>query len=332
MTNSDLISRHTHDHVFGQDRPREGERRTAIVVIVTAVMMVVEIIAGVAYGSMALLADGLHMASHAVALGMAVAAYVLARRLAADSRFGFGTGKINALAGFASAVLLAGFALLMAIQSVQRLVVPVEIQFDYAIAVAVVGLAVNGACALVLGHDHAHQDEELDVVGAKAAQGSHHHEHRDDSHDRSGHHHDHNLRAAYFHVLADALTSLLAIFALLAGKLVGAAWLDPTMGIVGALLVARWSWGLMRQTGAVLLDHQAPQDVLDSVREAVERDGADRVVDLHVWSIGPGIRAAQIALLSDNPREPADYKRCLPASARIVHVALEVNSAAGSSR
>ncbi|UCG73058.1 MAG: CDF family Co(II)/Ni(II) efflux transporter DmeF, partial [Chromatiales bacterium] len=219
------IGKWRHDHVFDQDRKRSGEKRTLIVVMMTAVMMVIEIAAGLAYGSMALLADGLHMASHTAALGIALVAYIVSRRLAADHRFAFGVGKINSLAGFASAVLLLGFAVAMVTESVDRLINPLAIAFDQALIVAVVGLIVNGVSAWILmstPHDHGH---------------GHAHEH-----------HDHNLRAAYLHVLADALTSVLAIVALLAGKYFGAGWLDPMMGIVGACLVARWSLGLIRES------------------------------------------------------------------------------------
>jgi cation diffusion facilitator family transporter len=204
-----------------------------LVVVLTALMMVVEIAAGLMYGSMALLADGLHMASHATALGLAVFAYVISRRLAGDRRFAFGVGKINSLAGFASAVMLLGFALLMVSESTGRLINPLSIAFDQALIVAAVGLIVNGVSAWILvstPHEHGHG--------------------------HSHHHHDHNLRGAYLHVMADAVTSLLAIAALLAGKYMGATWLDPAMGIVGAVLVARWSYGLIRESSRVLLDLQ----------------------------------------------------------------------------
>ncbi len=240
-----------HDHIFGQDKVRPGERRTLWVIAITATMMVVEIATGLAYGSMALLADGLHMGSHAAALSIATIAYIYTRRCAADSRFCFGTGKVNAFAGYTSAVLLALFALLMAGESVNRLFNPVEIGFNQAIVVAVLGLIVNGVSMVVLGghHDHDHHDDQ------------HHHDHG---------HTDHNLRAAYLHVLADALTSVLAIFALLMGKYLGLNWMDPVMGIVGAILVARWSLGLMRDTSGILLDHQAPAPMLEQTRAAIE--------------------------------------------------------------
>lgn len=317
---------HSHeiDHVFGQDKPRKGELRTAIVVAVTTVMMVVEITGGVLFGSMALLADGLHMASHAVALGVTLIAYVLARRYAADRRLSFGTGKVNALAGFASAVLLAGFSLLMIVESVQRMLSPVAILFDQALIVAVVGLVVNGASALLLSHGHDHDHDHDHGHGHDHHHSHHDHDHADDHHHRDGHahHHDHNLKAAYLHVLADALTSVLAIIALLAGKFAGWSWLDPVMGIVGAVLVAHWSWGLLRQTGAVLLDRQVPSDELDDIKDRLERDPGDTVLDLHVWSIGPGIEAAEIVIRSPDGRSADEFRTRLPRD--IVHAVIEI--------
>jgi cation diffusion facilitator family transporter len=322
------VNRWAHDHVFHQQERRAGESRTIAVVALTAVMMVVEIAAGLLYGSMALLADGLHMASHATALGIAVFAYVVSRRLAADARFAFGVGKINSLAGFASAVLLMGFALFMAIESTQRLIHPLAISFDNALLVAVVGLLVNGASAWVLmstphGHNHDH--------GL-----SHSHDHHDDEHEHDHDHdhehahtqhhgHDHNLRAAYLHVLADALTSVLAIAALLAGKYLGAHWLDPAMGLVGAALVARWSYGLIRDTAKVLLDWQVDDRQLGALRAAVEGTSTDRVTDLHLWSIGHGIFAAELAVVSDTPQPPEYYKARIPSALNIVHATVEVH-------
>jgi len=274
-------------------------------VLLTAVMMVVEITAGLIYGSMALLADGLHMASHATALGIAVFAYVIARRLAADQRFSFGVGKINSLAGFASAVLLFGFAVVMATESVDRLISPVGISFDQALIVAVVGLVVNGFSAWLLASTpHSHGDDQ--------------------SHDH-GHHHDHNLRGAYLHVLADALTSILAIIALVAGKFWGANWFDPAMGIVGAALVANWSIGLIRQSSRVLLDWQADKDTITALRAAIEQGTTDRVTDLHLWRIGHGIFSAQMTVLSDDPKQPSHYKSLIPAKMKVVHVNVEVH-------
>lgn len=287
---------HPHDHRFGQEVARPGERRTLLVIGLTAVMMVIEIAAGVAYGSMALLADGLHMGSHAAALCIAAFAYRYARRHAGDPRFSFGTGKVNALGGFTGALLLAVFALVMVWESAVRIWSPIAIAFDQALAVAVVGLVVNGISVWI-----------LDVRATPEEHG-----------------HDHNLRSAYLHVVTDALTSILAIVALLAGKLGGVIWLDPAMGVVGAALVSRWSWGLLRQTSAVLLDHQAAPDVCAAVRRSLEASGQDRVTDLHVWEVGPGIHAAAISIESRTPQSPEAYKRRIPNQLGIHHVTIEV--------
>jgi len=290
-----------HDHTFGQDKKRPGERRTHIVIALTAAMMVVEVSAGLAFGSMALLADGLHMASHACALTISALAYLYTRRHARNTEFSFGAGKMNALGGFTGAVLLAVFAIMMGWESVDRLLSPVGIAFNQAIVVAVVGLVVNGLCVAILGHQHSDHD----------------HGH--------GHKHDHNLRSAYLHVLADALTSLLAIFALLAGKYYGLSWMDPAMGIVGAVLVARWSIGLLRATAAVLLDKQAPQSVRERIRLALEQDGDTRVADLHVWSIAPGLYSVLVSVVADNPGPPGHYKGLLPRDLHLVHQTVEVH-------
>ena len=271
-----------------------------MVTALTAVTMVVEIAAGIVFGSMALLADGLHMASHATALGIAVFAYAYTRRFATDRRYSFGTGKVNTLAGFTSAVLLAVFAAAMAVESIERVISPVAIAFNQAIFVAVIGLLVNAASVLILAVPH-------------------HHPHPDH---RGG---DHNLRAAYLHVLADSLTSLLAIIALLMGKFVGAVWMDPAMGIVGALLVARWSWGLLRDTSHVLLDKQAPKNIRNRLSEVIAADSDNRIADLHVWSIGPDLYAAAIAVVSHYPQPPDYYKQLIPKDLSIAHVTVEVH-------
>lgn len=322
------MSTWTHDHVFGQDKARPGERRTLIIVIVTAVFMVVEVIAGLYYGSMALLADGLHMASHAAALGISVAAYVYARRQAANRRFSFGTGKVNSLAAFASAILLVGFAALMAVESIERLFNPVPISFDQAILVAVLGLLVNGASAWLLastphhhhhdhGHDHGHHHHHHDHAQ--------HHDHDHAADTTSEVHRDHNLRAAYLHVLADALTSLLAILALLVGKFAGATWLDPVMGIVGAILVAHWSFGLLRMSAKVLLDWQAEDRVVDQLRSALMADESDRIADVHVWAIGQGQHAAEVTIVSHQSNGPNHYKSLVPEELGIAHITVEVH-------
>jgi cation diffusion facilitator family transporter len=298
-----------HSHAFGQDLRKPGETRTLIVIAITATMMVVEVAAGLAFGSMALLADGLHMASHAVALGINAFAYAYARRHAHDRRFSFGTGKVNALGGFSGAILLAVFALMMAWESLHRLAFPVPIFFDRAILVAVVGLIVNGASMLILGHRHDG------------------HDHHDDDHGHDHHgHHDHNLRAAYLHVLADALTSVLAIVALLAAKYLGLVWMDPLMGIVGALLVARWSFGLLRNTAEILLDHQGPDEKCRRIRECLEADGVTRVTDLHLWCIGPGIYSLVASVASASPRQPVEYRHRIPDGLGIVHASFEVHA------
>jgi cation diffusion facilitator family transporter len=292
-----------HDHSFGQEIPRAGEARTWWVIGLTAAMMTLEVAAGVAFGSMALLADGLHMASHAGALGITAVGYAYARRHAADPRFSFGTGKVNSLAGFAGALLLAVFAAIMAWESLGRLFGPIAIAFDEAIAVATLGLVVNGVSVALLGVE----------------------EHGHDEHAAHGHaHHDHNLRSAYLHVLADALTSILAILALLSGKYLGYGWMDPAMGIVGAALVARWSFGLLRDTSKVLLDRQAPEDLRHRVRAAMETEPGDRVSDLHLWSVGPGIYAAIISVVTDDPALSSRFKERLPPDLGIVHASIEI--------
>lgn len=305
------ITNSHHDHIFGQDQKRSGEKRTLIVVGLTLVMMVWEIAAGLIYGSMALLADGLHMGSHATALGIAVFAYAYARKNAANSRFSFGTGKVNALGGFTGAVLLAGFALVMVFESIDRFINPIAISFNGAIAVAIIGLIVNGVSAWILedGHDHSH---------------AHHEEDSHSAHDHHGHQ-DHNRRAAYFHVLADALTSVLAIVALLAGKYAGWNWMDPAMGIVGAILVTRWSWGLLRATSSILLDQQQVS-IEQGIKSVLE--GSDtQLTDLHVWSIGPNLYAAIVSVLTNDPQPPSYYRHRIQANnPLLVHVTVEVQS------
>jgi len=309
-TDADTAGRLGHDHSFGHQHRRAGERRTLAALVLTGAFMVVEIAAGLAYGSMALLADGLHMASHTSALGIAVVAYVYARRLAFDRRFSFGTGKFGSLAGFASAILLVLIGAAMLGESIHRLFVPVRIVFDQAIVVAVIGLAVNGASVVILGPPRAANGHE------------HGHEHDGNRHD---HHHDHNLRAAYLHVLADALTSVLAIVALLAGKFYGLAWMDPLMGVIGAGLVGRWSWILLGQTSRVLTDHAAPEAVRGAVQAAIEAGDDNRVTDLHVWLIGPNMYCAIIAVMTHAPKPPEHYRALVPAGLGLVHVTVEVH-------
>ncbi len=297
---SDNLHLWQHSHTFGQDLKRPGELRTFIVIAITGTMMVVEIVAGIRYGSMALLADGLHMASHTAALGINAFAYVYARRHPHNTDFSFGTGKVNALGGFSGAILLALFAMLMAGESVDRLLNPVDIVFNQAIFVAVLGLVVNGVSVFILGvHDH-------------------------DDHDHA-HHHDHNLKSAYLHVLADALTSVLAIIALLTAKYFGLIWMDPAMGIVGAILVARWSLGLLRTTSGVLLDKQGPESIQHGIRDSIERDDDSEVADLHLWSIGPNIYTAVIAVVAQQPATPEQYKKRIPKNLGVAHISIEIH-------
>jgi cation diffusion facilitator family transporter len=282
------------------------------VIALTLATMIVEIFSGLVFGSMALLADGWHMASHASALGITALAYYLARKHRRNARFTFGTGKIGELAGFSSALLLAVVALTMAYASIHRLLHPVAIHFDEAILVAVVGLVVNVASAVILkehhGHDHDHGHGDH----------GHHHEH-----------HDHNLRAAYLHVLADALTSILAITALLFGKYQGWHFLDPVMGIVGAVVISRWSYGLMRETGKVLLDYSAHTPVEETIRHVVTSEEDAHLLDLHVWRVGPGAYSAIVALSAENGMNPAYLRKKLCAIHHLDHVTIEINSPDG---
>jgi cation diffusion facilitator family transporter len=291
------------------------------VIAITATMMVVEVAAGALFGSMALLADGLHMASHAAALGINAYAYAYARRHARDASYSFGTGKVNTLGGFTGAVLLAAFALLMVSESVQRLFTPVPIAFNQAIWVAILGLVVNGVSMLILGHRH---DQEHDHEDADERDHGHAHDHDHDDHEQAPGGHDHNLASAYLHVLADALTSLLAIVALLAAKYFGLTWMDPFMGLVGAGLVARWSFGLLKATSAVLLDRSAPEEARQAVKDAIERVDGNRVADLHLWCIGLNLYAVVLTVVTPRPRAPEHYKALLPADLQIVHATVEV--------
>lgn len=300
------LADHRHEHVFLSAAHEHRERRTWWVVALTAAMMVAEIAAGLAFGSMALLADGFHMATHAGALGVAAFAYAYARRHARDERFTFGTGKVGDLAGFASALALMLFAFGIAAESVERLVQPTVVAFREALWVAVLGLLVNLASAWLLGSGHGHHAD---------------HEHGHD-HD---HTHDHNLRSAYLHVLADALTSVLAIVALFAGRRFGWVWLDPLMGVVGSVVIARWAWGLLRTTGAVLVDATPAQGLAQAIRSAIEADGDAKITDLHVWRVGPGRHAAIISLVAADPLDATAYKRRLAGHGELAHVTVETN-------
>ena len=291
--------RHDHDFVV---RMESGERRTRQVILLTAVTMVVEIIAGSVYGSMALLADGWHMGTHVAAFGITLFAYGYARRHAANRKYSFGTGKVSVLGGFASAVALALVALMMVMESVERLLDARTIHFDEAIAVAILGLLVNLLSAYLL-HDHGH------------------------SHDHKvGHQHDHNLRAAYLHVLADALTSVLAIIALVSGKFLGWTWMDAAMGIVGALVIMRWSYGLIKETSVILLDGNSHTSVEEKIHQAIESGVDDRITDLHIWDVGPHHTAAIVSVLTSTPEKPAYYKDRIRGVVELSHLTVEVNS------
>jgi cation diffusion facilitator family transporter len=291
-------------HAFLGARHDRHERRTWLVVTLTAVMMVAEIAGGSIFGSMALVADGWHMSTHAAALSIAGFAYWFARKHAHDPRFTFGTGKVGELAGFASAVILALVALFIGYESVQRILAPIAISFNEAIAIAVVGLGVNIFSAFLLRDDHDHHEHH----------GHHHHGH-----------HDTNLRAAYVHVLADALTSVLAIVALLAARFYGWMWTDPAVGMIGAMVIATWSLGLIRSSGMTLLDMVPDPSLSSRIKEMLELNG-DRVSDLHIWRVGPGHSALVASLVTDEPQDPSIYKARLKGLKGLSHVTVEAHT------
>ncbi len=294
------LSRWQHDHDYLPHGHVRGERQTRRVIALTATMMVAEIIAGSAFGSMALLADGWHMASHASALSITAFAYWYARRHSRNSRYSFGTGKVSVLGGYTSAVVLGVIAILIAWESITRFLQPVAIRFDEAIVVAFLGLAVNLVSAWMLRGDHDHAGH--------------------------GDHHDHNLRAAYLHVLADALTSTTAIVALTAGKYAGWVWMDPAMGVVGSVVIARWSYGLIKDCSNILLDGGVDETATRTVRETLESDGDTVAADIHLWKLGPTDLAAAIAIVADRPSTPDEYRaRLTAAMPSLSHVTLEVN-------
>ncbi|MBB6252220.1 CDF family Co(II)/Ni(II) efflux transporter DmeF [Nitrospirillum iridis] len=307
-----------HPHVFLGARHQRNERRTWGVIALCAVMMIVEIVGGSLYGSLALVADGLHMSTHAGALLIAAIAYTYARRRANDPRFVFGTGKMGDLGGFCSAIILAMIALLIGYEAAARLVHPVAIDFDQAIPIAVVGLVVNLASAWMLGgdgHDHAGHDH-----------GHHDHGHAHHGHDHAHHHHahrDHNMRAAYVHVAADAAISVLAIAGLLAGRYFGWLWMDPVMGVVGALVIGNWAYGLVRDTGRILLDMAPDTGVADSIRRTVAAEG-DQLADLHVWRLGPGHLGAIVSILAGTQRDAGYYRARLSTLPSLSHLTVEV--------
>jgi cation diffusion facilitator family transporter len=294
------LERQRHSHDFAGDSA-QAEKSTTMVAILSAAMMAVEVAAGWSFGSLALLADGWHMATHVAAFGIALFAYRYARRHAKSPRFTFGTGKVSVLGGFASAVALAVVALIVAQEAVLRMFKPQAIRFNEALLVAVIGLLVNLVSGLML--------RERPEAGAE----------------RGHRHHDHNLRSAYFHVLADALTSVLAIVALSAGKYLGWVMLDPAMGLVGAGMIVWWSYGLIRDSGSILMDSGVDERIRVAIREAIERDADNRLADLHVWHVGSSHYSAGVSVVTHRPREPEHYKRLLKDIPHLAHVLVEVN-------
>ena len=308
---TDELSDWIHDHAFDLGSAK-AERSTRLVMWITAAMMVIEIVAGWWYNSMALLADGWHMSSHAVAIGLSALAYATARKYATDPRFAFGTWKIEVLAGFASAIFLLGVAVMMVVGSVERLLSPQEIHYQEAMLVGVLGLVVNLVCAFLLGQAHHHHDHEH----------GHNHEHDHQNHDL-------NLKSAYLHVIADAATSVLAIVALAGGWLYGWSWLDPVTGLLGAVLVAIWSKDLIVQTGKVLLDREMDHPVVDEIREAVEADqsrGQTRIVDLHVWRVGKKVYSCALTVVTQDAQlTAAEVRNRISVHEEVVHATIEIH-------
>lgn len=306
------ISSYEHAHTFHYSG-RETEKKTMRVVLLTVAMMIVEIVSGWIFNSMALFADGWHMSTHAAALAISWGAFVLARRHATDRQFTFGTWKIEVLGGFVSAIILGLVGIAMAGMSVHRLVNPVTIQFNQAIFVAVVGLVVNLLSILLLNdqpHEHGHRHE---------------HEHSHHRYDDDSVHNNLNLRAAYLHVVADAMTSVLAIVALLGGKFLNLNWLDPITGILGAIMIIRWTYFLLKETGSILLDRESFDELTTSIRAVLENNTDTRVSDLHVWKVGQDKFACIVAIVAVHPRQIDDYKALLRPFKSLVHVTIETN-------
>ncbi len=309
-----MNSSYSHDHVFLGSAHDENAKRTLWVVALTVVMMVGEIAAGYITGSMALLADGFHMATHAGALGIAAFAYGYAKRHASSQRYSFGTGKVGDLGGFASALILGMVSLGIGVESVMRLLQPTDVQFGTATLIAIAGLIVNIISALLLGHGHSHGHDHDD------------HDHDNHAHAHAHHGNDNNLKSAYVHVIADALTSVLAIAALLAGRYLGWVWLDPVIGIVGAIVIARWAWTLMGDSAAVLLD-QTDAHVAEEIRELIEKPGDATLTDLHVWRVGPQAHAAIVSVLGQASANAESIRERLKPVHEISHLTVEFRSA-----
>jgi cation diffusion facilitator family transporter len=306
-----------HDHVFlGHDHER-AERRTWAVIVLCSVMMIAEIIGGILFGSLALVADGLHMSTHAGALLLAALAYTYARKYANDRNFTFGTGKFGDLAAYSSAIILAMIALLIGYEAISRLLNPVPISFNEAIPIAVLGLAVNIASAWLLsgGHQHGHSHDH-----------PHSHDHSHDHDHNDAHHRDNNMRAAIIHVIADAGVSVLVIVGLLLARGFGWLWMDPLAGIIGAFVIANWSYTLIRDTGGILLDRTPDPQMAEKMRRTIETEG-DRVMDLHLWRLGPGHLGAIVCVATTKPHEAAHYRQRLAGFADLSHVTVEVQHA-----
>jgi cation diffusion facilitator family transporter len=308
------INNWQHSHDFNREN-QQGERNTLYVLILTVVTMLAEIIAGTVYGSMALLADGWHMGTHAAAFLITLFAYYYARKHQHSDKFAFGPCKVSVLAGFSSAIALLLVALIMIAESALRLFNPQEIYFQEAIFVAVIGLSVNVVSVFLLKDHHSHEHSSLS--------------HQDSSHSHEHPNHDHNLRAAYFHVLADALTSILAIVALLLGKYLGLSFLDPVMGIVGALIISRWAWCLLRQTSPILLDQSIPLDYKQQIINCIEQQEKQYVSDIHIWKVSADHYAAIISVLSTQPLTTSNYKQLLSSFDKLTHLSIEINNATG---
>lgn len=322
MTDTDESIAGEHSHVFLGTGHERNERKTWGVIALCAAMMIVEIVGGTLYGSLALVADGLHMSTHAGAMLIAALAYTYARRHADDSRFVFGTGKLGDLAGFSSAIVLAMIALLIGYEAVARFLAPVPIHFAEAIPIAVVGLLVNVVSAWLLsGGDHPghHHGPESDF--------DHPAEHSHEHGQNGAAHRDNNIRSAYIHVMADAAVSVLAITGLVLARSFGWMWMDPLAGTIGALVIANWSYGLMRDTGRILLDMNPDQRITAQVREAIESSGA-RLIDLHLWRLGPGHLGAVVSVLTSEDHDCAFYRARLRQFKALSHVTVEVTKAA----
>ena len=314
---SDTYSR-PHSHVFLGEAHAQNERRTWTVIALCSAMMVAEIVGGILFGSIALVADGLHMSTHASALLLAALAYSFARRYAHDQRFSFGTGKLGDLAGFTSAIVLAMVALLIGYEAISRFIWPVPIGFDEAIPIAFLGLAVNVASALLLGagtHRHTH--------GHEHCADAHEDDHDAHEHAHGSAHRDNNMRAAVVHVLADAAVSVLVIVGLLLGRFLGWAWMDPVIGLCGTVVIAAWSYGLIRDTGAILLDMNPDRGMAERMRAVLEADG-DRLIDLHLWRLGPGHLGAILSIATRHRREAQYYQSLLGRFHDLSHVTVQV--------